>query len=469
MTLGDPEYDAGDPRATDEIVRENGKLRKIVKVLVDRVERSTDAQGSAFSLFQAATTLESTVRQRTAELQELNRQLSREIEERRKIEAALQIAKLEAERANLGKTAFLAAASHDLLQPLNVARLFADALAERSHDGDTRRMVGNLDRALEAAESLLGTLLDMSRLDAGAQRAELADVEIDPLLERLATEYGLSAEDRGLRLRVLPTRAFVRTDLGLLERVVRNLIGNALSYTSRGGVLVCGRRRGERLRLEVWDTGSGIAEADLDQIFVEFKRLQSDASHDADGLPRMGLGLAIVQRIARLLDARLAVRSRVGRGTVFSLELPLVAAVAPAPATAPLAAAAISGDRLRGRTVLLVDDDVIALAGLRTVLEGWGMGAIVASSKREAVGALAGRGARPEAILADYHLERGETGIDVIDAVHELYVATIPAIVLSADPNNATRRHVDERGFAWLPKPVRAERLRSLLAHLLAA
>jgi signal transduction histidine kinase len=450
------------PPAPD-LARENEKLRKIVNVLMQRVERSTDAQGNAFSLFQAAIILESTVRERTAELQSLNGRLSDEIDERRAIEAALQIAKAQAERANAGKTEFLAAASHDLMQPLNVARLFVDAIAERPLDAQAAQMLERVARSLESAETLLRTLLEMSRLDAGALRPQMTDFALDPLLHHLASEYGLSAEERGLRLRVVPCDAVVHSDRGLLERILRNFLSNALRYTARGGILLGVRRRGDSLRIEVWDTGRGIPQKSLGDVFREFYRL-ADPNRGEDRPPGMGLGLAIVDRIAPLIGATIDVRSREGRGSVFTVTVALAAGEA-APAAADRA-----GETFRGRTILIVDDDGAALDGMRRILHGWGMDAIAARSVEDAVRFSLGRRDVPAAILADYHLLDGATGFDAIDAVRASFACTrIPAIVVSGDPSEATRRRAAERGFGYLNKPLRVERLRSLLAHILSA
>jgi signal transduction histidine kinase len=456
-----------DRSSVRDLARENEKLRKIVKVLMNRVERSTDAQGNAFSLFQAAIILESTVRERTAELQSVNDRLSEEIDERRAIEEALQVAKVQAERANAGKTQFLAAASHDLMQPLNVARLFVDAIAERPLEPQSAQMLERVARSLESAEDLLRTLLEMSRLDAGALQPELSDFALEPLLQHLASEYGFAAEERGLRLRVVPCDAVVHSDRGLLERIVRNLLGNALRYTERGGILLGVRRRADSVRIEVWDTGVGIPAASLSDIFHEFHRL-ADPNRGEDRLPGMGLGLAIVDRIASLIGAAIDVRSREGRGSVFSVTVALAADEA-VPA-APPALADPAGEIFRGRTILIVDDDGVALDGMRRVLRGWGMDAIAARSVDDAVRFSLGRSQLPAAILADYHLLNGATGFDAIDAVRASFAGVkIPAIVITGDPNEATRRRAAELGFGYLSKPLRIERLRSLLAHMLTA
>ncbi len=455
-----------DRSSAPDLVRENEKLRKIVNVLMKRVERSTDAQGNAFGLFQAAIVLESTVRQRTAELQMLNGRLSDEIDERRAIEAALQIAKAQAERANAGKTEFLAAASHDLMQPLNVARLFVDAIAERPLEAQTAQMLERVARSLESAESLLRTLLEMSRLDAGGLRAEMSDFALEPLLHHLASEYGLAAEERGLRMRVVPCEVVVHSDRGLLERIVRNFLSNALRYTERGGILLGVRRRGDFARIEVWDTGLGVPAASLGDIFREFHRL-AYPNRGADRSPGMGLGLAIVDRIAPLIGATIDVRSREGRGSVFSVTVALAAGEAPG---APAVLVDRAGEPFRGRTVLIVDDDGAALDGLRRVLRGWGMDPIAARSVDDAVRFSLGRCELPGVIVADYHLLDGATGFDAIDAVRASFACLkIPAIVISGDLSETTRRRAAERGFGFLTKPLRIERLRSLLAHVLSA
>ena len=445
--------------AAPDLARENEKLRKIVKALVDRVERSTDAQGNAFSLFQAAITLENTVRQRTGELQALNRQLQLEIEERRAVETALEHAKIQAERANLGKTEFLSAASHDLLQPLNVARLALDALAEPGHDGQNAALLKLVDRSLEAAEGLLSTLLEMSRIDAGALSAEVADVAIDPLLQYLSDAYALKAEEAQLRLRVVPCAAVVRTDLRLLERILRNLLSNALRYTRRGGVLVGCRRRGAALRVEVWDTGPGIPRDRLEDVFKEFLRL------DAPDAPAggMGLGLAIVDRLARVLGAPVTVRSREGRGSVFSIDLPLGddARVRARTVSGPARRAANS---LAGTTVVVLDNGRASLHDLALQLRGWGVHALEAGSARDAVTLAAHASRRPSALLADDLDADGQSCRTAIERIRAELGEALPAVLFAQ--HGAEHRGASDAGYWYLSKPIRPERLRSLLSHL---
>ena len=433
----------------DALSREIEKLRKINAVLIDRVERSTDAQGSAFSLFQRATTLEMTVRQRTAELQALNEEL--------------QDAKSAADRANLGKTKFLAGAGHDLLQPLNVARLFLDALGERERDAETARIVERIVTALATAESLISTILEISKLDAGALPAEIADVDVGPLLRRLASEYAIEAEDRHLRFRLVALDAVVRTDVRLLERVLRNLVSNALRYTKRGGILLGCRRRDGLLRIAVWDTGVGIPAERIADIFEEFHRLDVPGQNK-DG---MGLGLAIVERIAKLLDLNVTVRSTPGRGSMFAVDVPLgdPAHTQPSDTNSELTLAAVT---LAGRTVLVVDDDTEARDALALVMRGWGCTVLDAATPLQAA-TLASSGKRPpDVIVADFHLEETLTGLDAIARVREVCGGAVPAVVISADRDDKTKAGAIARGHWFLPKPVRVDRLRSLLNHLLA-
>lgn len=445
----------------DDLVRENEKLRKINRVLMERVERSTDAQGNAFSLFQAAITLEKMVQQRTGELQRTNARLRREIDERVGIEAALLAARTDAERAQSGKTKFFAAASHDLLQPLNIARLFLDALGERESDAESLRIVGRIDAALENAEELLATLLEMSRLDSGAMRVERAHFPIDPMLKRLSNDYALLADERNLRLRVVPSDAIVESDPRLLDRVLRNFVSNALRYTTRGGVLVGARVRGANLRIEVWDTGAGIPRADLTEIFEEFKQLDI-AGRSGKGL---GLGLAIVERITRLLDIDVHVRSIEGRGSVFGIDVPLGSrALVREPDIAAKRTA--SGNALLGKTILVVDDDPSALDGLALVLDHWGCRTLLAHSVATGI-ARAGTSTAIDFIVADFHLG-SETGLDAIASVRAACGRPIAACVMTADRTPDVRGLVERAGYWYLNKPLRVDRLRSLMSHVFA-
>ncbi len=441
--------DAESPEAPVDLLRENEKLRKINRVLIERVERSTDAQGNAFTLFQAAITLEKMVQNRTVELKALNAQLRE--------------AKIEAERANLSKTKFFAAASHDLQQPLNIARLYLNALGERERDPDAVRMVERIAGALDGADNLLATLLEMARFDASATVPDTSDFAIDSLLRAIANDYALQADERHLRLRVVPCDAIVRTDPRLLDRILRNFVSNALRYTIDGGVLIGCRTRGNVLRIEVWDTGYGIPENRQAEIFEEFRQLDVP-ERETRG---MGLGLAIVERIAKLLDLRVGLRSCEGRGSVFTVDVPFgdrAHVVAQPRATAPKRRAA---GPLFGKTVLLVDDDADALDGMAVLLRTWGCRTIEARSVTSAVEQSQSAHGAPDLIVADFHLGHEHTGLDAIDRVRAIVDRHVAAVVLTADRSAAIKARVEAGGHWFLEKPVRIERLRSLMSFAL--
>ncbi|MFL5255271.1 MAG: sensor histidine kinase [Rhodopila sp.] len=358
-----------DPDACALHEAELRKLRKINRVLMDRVERDRDSQGGdACSLFRTAITLEARVSKCTTELSKLTHQLMHEISERHEAEKALLAAKAEAEQANLGKTRFLAAAMHDLCQPLNAARLFLGALADELESERHRDLLGRIDSALDTVDELLGTLLDISKLDPGVWPVTLGNVAIGPMLSRLAEEYRPQAHGAGLDLRVVPCGAIVHTDQHLFERVLRNLISNAIRYTAEGRILVGWRRRGNHLIVQVWDTGVGIPTQMRRQIFEEFQRLGYAPRREGKGL---GLGLAIVDRIARMLDLGIEVTSTVGRGSCFSVMVPIAAATDD-PAWVPVETIRIEPPGLKGRTIVVVDNDEFAIDAMRAVLNGWG-------------------------------------------------------------------------------------------------
>jgi signal transduction histidine kinase/CheY-like chemotaxis protein len=443
---------------------ENRKLRKINTVLMDRVERAFDTQtDNGFSLFQTAITLESKVSQRTAELSALTQTLRREIFEWREAEAALHIAKAEAEQANLSKTRFLLAASHDLHQPLNAARLFLGALAEEVSGERPRELVERIEAALESVDDLLSALLDISRLDARVWPVQCESFPLAPLLARLAREYGPQAQALGLAMRVVPSSLMVHTDRRLLERVMRNLISNAIRYTGSGRILVGCRRRGAAVSLEVADTGIGIPEEKRQTIFEEFRQLGNNPRRDDKGV---GLGLAIVDRIVRLLDLSIAVDSRPGRGSRFAVRVPLGRAAAEGP-QAPPAPPLLAGS-LSGRVVVVVvKTDETAQAALAPLLEGWGCTLAIAASAAEAMQRLDALGRTPDLIVADYRLDGGSLGTAMIDMLHLRYGSEVPALVISSERSEALEAEIRALGHGFLGKPVAPAKLRAMLSYLL--
>lgn len=402
-------------------------------------------------------------KQAQRQLQDANDTLETRVVERTQ---ALDEAKLAAERANLAKTRFLASASHDLVQPLNAARLFVSSIARDSLPAEAARTVGQVEQSLTAAESLLGALLDISRLDAAAQDVRREHFPLARVLEPLAAEFAALAAPRGLGLRVVPTRAIVHTDPALLRRVLQNFLSNALRYTRRGRVLLgCRRTREGAIRIEVWDTGPGIPERQQREIFEEFRRFDTE---DGGGAERgLGLGLAIADRLARLLGHRLALRSWPGRGSVFSLTVPLgeaqaVAAVKPA-------APRRSGDRLVGLRVLCIDNEPAVLEGLQALLGSWGCEVSLARDRRDAERHWQQTGEVPELALVDFHLDpdpEGDTdGIHAITRLQLIWGVAVPGIVLTADHTQAARLAAAENGLALLPKPIKPAALRALMSR----
>ena len=394
-------------------------------------------------------TLEQRVRDRTNELERLNDEL--------------ESARAQAEAANISKTRFLAAASHDILQPLNAARLYATSLSEQTRaaldPAQTQKLADNVDASLEAVEEILTALLDMSRLDAGAMKAEIGALRLDDIFAQLKIEFEPLAKARDLDLVFVKSSLSVRSDRRLLRRLLQNFVSNGIKYTPKGRVVVGARRKGPRVRLEVWDTGLGIPEESRADVFREFARLEP-AQRSAPGL---GLGLSIVERLARVLEADLGLRSRVGAGSVFYVDVPL----APATWSEPQAAAepVAPPSALSGLVVCAVDNEPRILDGMRTLLGGWGCRVITAATRAEAIAALEAAGVAPHAIVADYHLDDGDDGLAVIAALREKFGAGVPAVLSTADRSEEVRDAAAARDIRILPKPLRPAALRSLLAQ----
>lgn len=407
--------------------------------------------------------LERRVAARTFELLESNRHLQRQIEERERIEQALREARDAAEAANRSKDKYLAAASHDLLQPLNAARLLISTLRERELPVAEHTLVERSHLALEGAEDLLTDLLEISKLDQSAVRPDIDVYRLDELLAPLASEFDGVAQAGGLRLRVRIADCAVRTDFRLLTRILRNFISNACRYTERGGVLLGARRRGDTLELQVWDSGRGIEASQMDKIFLEFNQLGVGRATDRKGV---GLGLAIVERIARILGYQVQVRSKLGRGSCFSIRVPLAEpskirrAVQPVLRSAP-------GDPLPGRRLLVVDNEAAILHSMSALLGQWGCQVIAALDLPEALEALQGQA--PELILADYHLDHEVLGCEVVRDLREHFGRMIPAVIISADRSEACHRDLQALGVPLLNKPVKPGKLRAVISQLLVA
>jgi len=385
-----------------------------------------------------------------AQLQESHATLERKVEERTR----------QLEIANLAKSRFLAAASHDLRQPLHALGLWVAQLREPLGGAERQRLTERIAAAVGEMNDLFNGLLDVSKLDAGILSPDLTEFPIAGLLAKLARTFRQTAHEKGLSLRVFPARAWVRSDRLLLERILLNLVSNAVRYTSRGGVLVGCRRRGERLRVEVWDTGPGIRENHQQYIFDEFYQIPDP---DRDRRGGLGLGLAIVDRFRRLLDHPIALRSRPGKGSCFSIEVPLCPP--PARRAAPAGRDALAPEQTGTGLVLVVDDDPMVLEAMRGLLERWGYRTIAGAS-HDAVAALVADGAAPDLIIADFHLSGGRTGIETIEHVRAARGARIPAFLVSGDTSPERLQQARAQGYTLLHKPVSAMTLRSLVVKL---
>ena len=386
-----------------------------------------------------------------------------DITERRQVTEALEAAKREAEQANLGKSRFLAAASHDLRQPLQTISLLHEILSRKIEDEDTLRLVGRLDETVSAMASMLDTLLDINQLEAGIVRREMVDFPINAVLEHLRAQFSFHAAAHHLGWRVVPSSLSVRSDPRLLEQMIRNLLSNAVKYTREGKILLGCRRRGDKLRVEVWDTGIGIPEEQLREIFEEFRQLDNPARERSKGL---GLGLAIVERLADLLEHTVDVRSRPGKGSVFAVEVPLGHG---APHWRP---PQFSHDVMEARhqdgTILVVEDDPSVREMLALVLDGEGYHATTVEDGPRAL-ELAARGAiRPDLVVADYNLPNGLNGLQVVTGLREAFDHEVPAIILTGDISTDTLREIAEGGHLHLNKPVKARDLMTLIRRCLA-
>ncbi len=398
------------------------------------------------ALKQANETLEQRVIARTGELIRVNRELG--------------LARAAAEEANIGKTRFFAAAGHDILQPLNAARLYSSTLVERFEGTPDRDIVRNIDSSLESVETILGAVLDISRLDTGAMKPRFSAVPLGEFLGRIATDFQPIAREKGLELRVLPTKLTVRSDPTLLRRLVQNLVSNAIKYTPSGKVLVGARRAGQSAVIQVVDSGIGIPQSKFTTVFQEFVRLDEGA-RAASGL---GLGLSIVDRIARVLEHPVELKSREGHGTDFRVVIPLAEPVEAQSDAAPLAPE-VRQTALAGLSVLCIDNERTILDGMALLLQGWGCTVATALSPEEALSRT--EGLRPDVIIADYHLDDG-TGIEAVSRVRSRLGATIPALLVTADRTPEVRGEAETHSITIMHKPVKPASLRAYLARTAA-
>jgi Na+/proline symporter/signal transduction histidine kinase len=415
--------------------------RGVVATCTDITERVLASR----ALEVANETLEQRVDARTQELTDVNRQLAE--------------ARAAAEDANIGKTRFFSAAGHDILQPLNAARLYSSSLVERLGHSPNSDLVLNIDSALESVETILGAVLDISRLDTGAMKPRLATMPLGPFLKRIETDYQPLARARSLDLVVLPSTLKVRSDSTLLRRLVQNLVSNAIKYTVSGKVLVGVRRRGHEVWIEVHDTGIGIPQSKFKTVFKEFARLDEGAKTSAG----LGLGLSIVDRIARVLNHPVELQSPLGKGTMFRVRIPMDRSET-SPAAADIVAAATAAPiaRLDQLSVLCIDNEQSILDGMHVLLSGWGC-AVETATGREQAHALIASGKRFGVVIADYHLDKA-TGIEVIGVARQT-LGPVPAILITADRTAEVRAEAERAGINLLNKPVKPAALRAALSR----
>jgi signal transduction histidine kinase len=368
-----------------------------------------------------------------------------------------------AKSANLAKSRFLAAASHDLRQPMHALSLYLGALDGQELPRQSRDTLASAAQCAQTMDGMFRALLDISRLDAGAVQPEARALPVGPILERIGHEHEPQASAAGLRLRVAPCSAWVHADPVFLERILRNFASNAVRYTERGRILIGCRRRGGMLRISVHDTGPGIPAAEQRLVFEEFYQIGNSARERAKG---MGLGLAVVDRLARLMHAKVELVSQPGRGSMFSVELPLAPAAGRATAT-NAARSAAPREGFAGRLVAVVDDEEMILSATRSLLEQWQCKVVTAASARQAIEQLSTSSRPPDAIVCDYRLADGENGLAAIDALRSEFNEDIPALLITGDTGPERLREIEASGLSVLHKPVKDTALREALGSIL--
>ncbi|MGO9361660.1 MAG: FIST N-terminal domain-containing protein [Xanthobacteraceae bacterium] len=447
--------------ATARPKEENERLKRVVDALHRQVDEALDNSSDTFGLFQNAVLMEEMIERRTEELADANRKLQAELVRRRRTEDALRQARQEAIKANQSKTQFVAGVSHDMQQPLNAARLLLGRLEHELLSSSGAKALLQMNDSLQTLETMLTDFFDISKLDAGGYVVNPRTFALEPMFRELLREFDPLATSHRLVLRSVRTSALVRTDKVMLQRVLRNLISNALRYTPEGRVVVGVRRCQKQVRVFVIDTGVGLSEEALREVFRPYFQLNNPASVVQRG---SGFGLAVVERICTLLGTRIKVRSTVGRGTSFSLALPqgraedLLGPEAVSPLVAPL----------WGRRVLVIEDDAAGREGLLALLEVWGCEVLAANGAEEADALLSQAERPPDLIISDLHLGLGKSnGLTVATDLLARGMIGGPAIIVSSDPDPALRRLVQDAGALFVPKPIRPARLRATLSNAL--
>jgi two-component system, sensor histidine kinase len=394
---------------------------------------------------------------------DLIEQLQHRTEQLEEQTAVAEQARRDVEKAHSAKVQFFRAANHDLRQPLHALGMFGRALGERIRYPEVQRMVEGMNASIRALENLFNALLDLSKLEGGGIEPNRRHFPLRTLLQNVTRDFQVEAEAKRLDFRLAATDVFVYTDAILLERIVRNLVSNAVRYTQKGGVLLgCRKRRGQ-ISIEIWDTGAGIAESERERIFEEFYQIGSPARHSTKGI---GLGLSIVQRLTQLLDHKLELASRPGRGTMFRLTVPQ-GQEAKLVQTAPVADLT-DGDALAGKLVLVIDDEPAILEAMKAMLSAWHCESVTADSSDAALEGIAQAQDYPDVIIADYRLQSHETGVQAARRIRWELGMQIPTILITASTSGEHLADAEAAGFLIMSKPVLPEDLERLMRNALS-
>lgn len=436
-------------------VNADGERRYLLKTYVANI----DAQGRPDGFFvmnrditerhQYAEELEKAVIERTTALTQLN--------------SELELAKQQADQANLSKTKFLAAVSHDLLQPLNAARLFTASLEEKSAGSPTETLATSISSSLDDVEGLLRTLVDISKLDAGVVQAKPTPFPANQLLNNLATEFRQVAQAKNLRFDYDDTCHYIESDSQLLARILRNLLTNAIRYTPSGGIRLRARPRGDQLVIQVWDSGPGIHAQDRQSIFEEFKRLKGADKSTDKGL---GLGLAIVDKLSRVLAHPIDLKSRVGRGSMFSVQVPIVQAAQQDRVADQQDPVQIAISPLQGTRIWLIDNDPAICAAMTELLTNWGACVQTAAALTELAQQVEIATDPLDLLIVDYHLDDNQIGTDAAAQILARRTRAVPVLMITANYSADLNQQIRERGFHLMNKPVKPLKLKTLLTHL---
>lgn len=433
----------------ESVLEENQRLKKMNAALIERVEAGSAFNAAPYTAFEHSASLAEQVRERTEALSVAMAQL-------RQTNQALK-------QANLSRTKFLAAVSHDLLQPLNAARLFTGALLEQPLEGELEHLGHSIHRSLQDVDSLLGTLVDMSRLDAGVINPDISVFAVSDLLDNLAAEFKQLCDMETRQFCYFGSSAVVSTDLVLLARILRNFLTNAVRYTRPNARILLGcRRRHNGLEIQVIDTGIGIADDQLKNIFEEFRRIQPDSGLQDRGL---GLGLAIVEKIAGMLAHPIRVHSIKGRGSLFSVTIPMAEPSHMLTTTVRLEGS--DQQVLQGSSIWVLDNDPAICIAMHSLLSGWGCQVKTLQRVEDLQACFTTETLGPELLIADYHLDGKESGLDAVMRLQSEYDHPSSVLMITANHTSTLRQYVRSLGFRMLNKPVKPMKLKVTIAYLL--